>query len=223
MTTPTQEREEEKETSRVEAFSDGVFAIAITLLVLGLIEMPHPPEGEPLLRALLRDWERFVAFAVGFCTILVCWINHHHMMRYIRRLDSRFMWVNGFLLFLVTFIPFPTDILARYVGTEPTAAVALFGFGYFMIAFAYGWVWSYACDHGLVDPAGDRGYFRAVRMTYRAATIYTLLTFPVCFVSVTAAAVLYAVMFAVFAFPHEFALRLAAFAIPRRPERPQAG
>jgi uncharacterized membrane protein len=110
--TASDREKNEKDSSRIEAFSDGVFAIAITLLVLDLIQIPHGSGGENLIQVYLRHWERFLAFAIGFCTILVCWINHHHMFCYIRRFDNRFLWINGFLLFLVTFIPFPTAILA---------------------------------------------------------------------------------------------------------------
>ena len=67
-----------KETARVEAFSDGVFAIAITLLVLD-IHVPEVKDNEKLLTLVLHDWAAHLAFLIGFFTILVCWINHHYM------------------------------------------------------------------------------------------------------------------------------------------------
>jgi uncharacterized membrane protein len=74
-----------KETARLEAFSDGVFAIAITLLVLELISILHPQNGESLLNFWLHHWEPFPAFLFGFLTILVCWINHSHVFDYIKK------------------------------------------------------------------------------------------------------------------------------------------
>ncbi len=201
---------QEMGSGRIEAFSDGVFAIAITLLVLDLIEIPHGAAGEPLLQVYLHDWHRFLAFAVGFITILVCWINHHFMFGFIRKGDSRFVWLNGFLLFLVTFIPFPTAVMAQYIGTQPRTAVGLFGFGYFMMAAAYYLLWAYACDHGLLDCDSDPARFRATRAIYRYATIYNLAAFLLCFVSTSVAIGMYLVMFAVFAFPGWFAERLRA-------------
>jgi uncharacterized membrane protein len=107
-----------KETARLEAFSDGVFAIAITLLVLELISMLHPQNGETLLDFCLHHWEPFAAFLIGFLTILVCWINHKHVFDYIKKTDSNLPWVNGFVLFMITFTPFPTAILAEYLGRK---------------------------------------------------------------------------------------------------------
>lgn len=78
-----------KATSRLVAFSDGVFAIAITLLVLELIQILHLQSGERLLKSILHHWEPFLAFFMGFLTILVCWINHNHVFDYIKKTDSK--------------------------------------------------------------------------------------------------------------------------------------
>jgi uncharacterized membrane protein len=207
---------EGRECSRIEAFSDGVFAIAITLLVLDLIQVPAGAVGENLLGVYLHHWPRFLSFFIGFLTILVCWINHHHMFLYIRRFDSRLMWLNGFLLFLVTFAPFPTAILAQYVTTGGRGAVATFGFGYFLMACAYNFLWSYAFSHDLLIKDGDREFFLAVRTTYRYASAYNFVAFFVCFLSIPLAIVMYLVMFSVFAFPKEFAARLARKTSARR-------
>ena len=122
-----------KATSRIEAFSDGVFAIAITLLVLELITTLHPHQGVGLVQNCVNHWHSFLAFTIGFITILVCWINHHIALESIQKVDTRFMWVNGFLLFLVTFTPFPTAILAEYLESEGGTALAIFGFNYFIV------------------------------------------------------------------------------------------
>src|SRR6478735_8331573 len=100
------------ETSRIKSFSDGIFGFAITLLVLELIGILHPESDNGLLPSFLHHWQSFLAFTIGFITILVCWINHHVALEYLTKIDTKFMWINGFLLFIVTLTPFPTAILA---------------------------------------------------------------------------------------------------------------
>ena len=106
---------EQKETGRVEAFSDGVFAIAITLLVLDL-KLPHIDGATNLSGELLRQWPTFVAFLNSFVTILIIWMNHHNLFNNIQRTDNTFMLLNGGLLLCVTFLPFPTSLVADYFG-----------------------------------------------------------------------------------------------------------
>ena len=96
----------EKETSRVEAFSDGVFAIAITLLIL---EIRVPPgdgltSNEKLRAMLLELWPSYFAFTLSFAAILIMWINHHGFFKYLRTIDARFLYANGFLLFIDSII-----------------------------------------------------------------------------------------------------------------------
>ncbi len=116
---------EEKETGRIEAFSDGVFAIAITLLVLEL-KVPHLEDGGAggsLGRALLSQWPSYVALVTSFFTILVMWANHHRIFELVRRVNAPFLYANGFLLLIVTVVPFPTALLAEYF-RKPGAPVA---------------------------------------------------------------------------------------------------
>src|SRR5690242_14008465 len=102
------------ETGRLEAFSDGVFAIATTLLVL---DLKVPGSGEPLAETLLAEWPVFVAYVISFSFILIMWINHHWMFQHIVRIDSTFMLLNGLLLLGITVVPFPTNLVAQYVLT----------------------------------------------------------------------------------------------------------
>lgn len=196
-----------KETYRLEAFSDGVFSIAITLLVLELIQFLHPQNGESLIKYYLHHWEPFLAFLIGFLTILVCWINHHHVFDYIKRTDSKLPWVNGFILLMITITPFPTAILAEYLETEGKLAIAIFGFNYFLIAIASYWICAYPYNRSLIDE-DDREFFNCIKLTYGYSIIYTLVAFLVCFISIPAAIILYFLLFYVFAFPKDFAMRL---------------
>jgi uncharacterized membrane protein len=115
---------------RTEAFSDGVFSIAITLLILE-IKVPHfiGQSKQELAWALLSLWPSFFAFVGSFATILVLWINHHGLFTLAEHATPQFLFANGFLLLIVTFLPFPTALLAQHL-TGPganTAAVVYCG------------------------------------------------------------------------------------------------
>ena len=130
----------EKETSRVEAFSDGVFAIAITLLILE-IKVPaaeHTATDGELFGALARLWPSYVAFAASFFVILIMWVNHHEFLRLVRKVDYPFLFANGGVLLVVTFVPFPTAVLAEHLGMEGArAAAALYCGTFFLASVAY--------------------------------------------------------------------------------------
>src|SRR5262245_33500743 len=96
---------ESSEKSRIEAFSDGVFAIAITLLVLEL-KVPQADDPKTLWQEILRLWPSLVALTLSFGSILVMWMNHHNMFRMIDKVSRSMMFANGFLLFTVIIIPF---------------------------------------------------------------------------------------------------------------------
>ena len=114
----------EKETTRVEAFSDGVFAIAITLLVLGLVE-PHieaTTTNEELFKGLWHIWPSYLGFIISFTTILIMWINHHEIFRIVGTVNKKFLISNGVLLMMVTFINFPTKVFSSQLQTDSAVA-----------------------------------------------------------------------------------------------------
>ncbi len=118
-------------TGRVEAFSDGVFAIAITLLILE-IHVPAPGEAGSLWAGLLGLWPSYLAFALSFFVILVIWVNHHQLVRLVREINYPFLFANGLVLFTVTFVPFPTAVLAEHLVTPDTPAAVAFYCGTFV-------------------------------------------------------------------------------------------
>src|SRR5262245_32460803 len=101
---------ESKSLSRLEAFSDGVFAIAITLLILE-ISLPHTVESN-LWAGILSLWPSFLAFGLSFFVILVSWISHHDLLALVRETSRSLQLANGFVLLYITFIPFATGVLA---------------------------------------------------------------------------------------------------------------
>jgi uncharacterized membrane protein len=109
-----------KELQRIEAFSDGVFAIACTLLILE-IKVPHLEDAArpgALWPALQAAWPSFVAFTISFGSILVAWANHHRVLSLLVDSSKAFLFANGFLLLTITFIPFPTAVLAAHINTS---------------------------------------------------------------------------------------------------------
>jgi uncharacterized membrane protein len=162
---------EQRETGRVEAFSDGVFAIAITLLVL---ELKVPPvdrntSGQALGNALLRLWPSFAAFLTSFAAILIMWMNHHGIFRMVRRVSGPFLAANGFLLLTVTFVPFPTAVLASHMlGPSSTIAAAFYCGTYVLVSIAYNALWEAATRGGLLRSGVPESHVRKIRRAYRA-------------------------------------------------------
>jgi uncharacterized membrane protein len=124
----------------LETFSDGVFAIAATLLILDV----HA-EGPHLGRHLLRIWPSYAAYAISFVTIGIMWVNHHTVFGQIGRVDRTFLFLNVFFLMLVAFVPFPTRLVAGHLRDEgATAACVSYGVTLTSTAVLYSAVWFYA-------------------------------------------------------------------------------
>jgi uncharacterized membrane protein len=120
--------------SRVEAFSDGVFSIAATLLVLQL-HIPTQAEGD-FARALLAQWPSYGSYVVSFMTIGIIWINHHTLFTYVRQVDRPLLLLNLLLLLSVSTIPFPTAMLGRYIGAGEPAHLAAAIYGGVMLSMS---------------------------------------------------------------------------------------
>jgi len=184
-------------TSRVEAFSDGVMAIAITLLVL---DLRVPTEADVaatggLLGALLAMWPRYVAYLAGFFTIGIIWLNHHALVDAIRRFDWRLMWLNLMLLLGVATLPFTTAVMAEYVATggrDATVAAAVYGALALVMAVPWSLIWIHLRDHPqLLEPgftAADAS--AALRRNIFGPLVYGA-AIAVAFISPIAALVMY--------------------------------
>jgi len=185
-------------TARLEAFSDGVFAIAITLLILDLrvprvLDLATDPEtrGLPPVAALLwklgHMWPNILAYATSFAVILVIWVNHHRIFTIVRRTDRAFLFWNGLLLMLVTVVPFPTALLAEYMaggdaGQFRIAVLVYTGNG-FLIALAFWAMWTHATRHGrLLPDTFDAAALKVVDDEYRWGPLAYFVVFAMAFV-----------------------------------------
>jgi uncharacterized membrane protein len=142
-------------TGRTEAFSDGVFAIAATLLVLEL-EVPHVEPGG-LAGALLERWPSYATYVVSFLTIGIIWVNHHAVMERIRVVNRPLLFNNLLFLMAVAAIPFPTALLADYLreGHDERLAAAVYGGTMAVMGVTFGATWAYAVLSGLLDENVD--------------------------------------------------------------------
>ena len=161
----------EKETGHLEAFSEGVFAIAITLLALEL-KVPHFETGgnmtAGLLAGLVHEWPSYFAFITSFFTVLIMWVHHHAIFRLVKGADVTLLFANGFLLMLVTVVPFPTAVVAEYLRTPAAPAACTFYAGFFvLIGIAFMVLLWAAFRPSVVDPHASPRRMEGLRKSYR--------------------------------------------------------
>jgi uncharacterized membrane protein len=125
-------------TNRLESFSDGVFAVAITLLVLG-IDVPHVQPHHSLGHALVRNWPQYAAYVVSFLTIGIIWINHHAMIGRLRSADHAILILNLLLLMTIAVLPFVTNLVAAYLRHPDgrSLAAVLYAGAYLLMAVMF--------------------------------------------------------------------------------------
>jgi uncharacterized membrane protein len=163
---------------RVEAFSDGVFAIAITLLILTVV----PPKHGPLGHALLRLWPSYLAYAVSFTTIGIIWVNHHTIFRHFAGVDRTMLFLNVLFLMVVAFLPFPTEVVADNVRDPGArrAAALLYGCNMILVAIGFLALWFYGSRRLLREDSDRREVMGITRSYIPGTPIYiagTLLAF----------------------------------------------
>ena len=160
------------ETQRIEAFSDGVFAIAITLLIIE-IGVPHVTGDESLSEALGDLWPSYGAYVLSFVMIGIYWVNHHSLFRLFVRTDHFFLMLNVFFLMAIAFLPFPTAVLGEYLNdsVERDSAVRLYSLGLLLPAFGWIVVWLYANARGLVDERLAPEYVRFLTVQYLLSNV----------------------------------------------------
>lgn len=133
--------------TRLEAFSDGVFAIAATLLVL---DLHVQAKSGGLAKALWHEWPHYATFVVSFLTIGIIWVNHHGQFQRIAMVDRPLLFLNLLLLLMfVVLIPFPTDLLASYLhsGSDQHIAAAVYSGTLLLMGFCFAASWRYASAH----------------------------------------------------------------------------
>lgn len=177
-------------TTRLETFSDGIFAIAATLLVLEI--GVKAGEGWDLGSELLRIWPSYLAYVTSFLIIGVIWINHHHCVSLIARVDRTFLFVNTLLLLVVAFLPFPTKLVAQYL-QKPGERSAVYAYAatLLLMAVLYNLWWRYARrNRRLIGDAVAESRLRAVDRAFNPGVPAYALVFAVAFASPLASVIL---------------------------------
>jgi uncharacterized membrane protein len=176
------------ETNRLEAFSDGVFAIAITLLVLEL-HSPELEEGQRLWPALLKEWPQFAAYLTSFAILGIMWVNHHSLFRQIQRTDRGLMFLNLLLLLWATLLPFPTSMFAEHLedhSINANVAAAVYSANLTLAAIAFSLIWWYVLRHHLVDHDMTKAQIRGSLIRYSAGTVIYAAMIGISFLSAQA-------------------------------------
>jgi uncharacterized membrane protein len=189
------------ESSRVEAFSDGVIAIAITLLVLEV----DVPDSSGLWHQLAHQWPSYVAYVLTFFLIGIMWVNHHAMFREVERIDRPLLFLNIALLMGIAFLPFPTALLANYVrdgGNDGRVATAIYSFTSVVIGCGFLALWWYLMRHPQLLRAsfGVEGAERAFRRTVIGPTAYAA-SILIALIAPLACLLVYALIALYFVFP----------------------
>jgi uncharacterized membrane protein len=175
-------------TNRLETFSDGVFAIAITLLVLE-IKVPSPEElraAGGLWVALAQRWPNYVAYVLSFLVIGVMWANHHSLFEYIRRVNRTLIVSNLFLLMGVSFLPFPTAVLAAHLA-DPSmrvSATAFYGATLIFTSLTFNALWWVGRSQGLLEADSQDPGVRVITKRYVVALICYVTATGLAFISV---------------------------------------
>lgn len=192
------------ETTRVETFSDAVFAISMTLLGLAL-KVPRPEAHESLLLALGREWPAFLAVVTSFVTISIVWINHHRLFTHIHRVSHGLMLVNGLLLMTVSLTPFTTDLVATYIGHDGAkTAAAIYAASQVLVTGSFNLLWRHATRHRrLLDHHVAPSTIRRINLQYGFGPLLYVAAIMVAALSALASIILdvaFAVFFALPAF-----------------------
>ena len=198
----------DKETGRIEAFSDGVFAIAITLLILDL-KVPAPGAGD-LADRLLAQWPTYVAYVISFAFVGIMWINHHRLFNHIQRSDNGLLLLNLLLLLGISTVPFPTAVLAQHLGKSgQRSAVIVYSGTYFAIAIFFNLLWRHVVKRNrhLLGKEVDDATVNRITKQYSFGPVLYLICVVLAWISVTASLVLNAVLAVFFALPPTYAVR----------------
>jgi uncharacterized membrane protein len=203
---------------RTEAFSDGVFAIAITLLVLDLIVPGKEQAAEHgLAHALGAEWPAYFAYLVSFLVIGIIWINHHTVFDKVRFVDRPVLFANLLLLLFVSLIPFPTRLLAEYLTAGPESHVAaavysasMLGMG---LSYALLW-WLITRDERLLNEGVDARAGRVALRRFAVGNVFYVITIGLSFVDAILTLAVHAALALYYCFDQLPGLRAATPAAP---------
>jgi len=192
-------------TQRVEAFSDGVFAIAITLLILEIKIPDHDSLANRSLSTYLWGlWPKYFAYLFSFIIIGIFWANHHYIFKLYKRTDHTFNLLNVFFLMTISFLPFPTAIFGEYIEdpTHRNTAVSFYALGLMLPSFAWLLMWLYASNRRrLIDERLTENFVRYLTRVFIVSNLFYFLALLISFFNPIATIVLIVVLALVYLMP----------------------
>ena len=196
---------------RAESFSDGVFAVAITVLVFNLLPIADKTAGTTgttrlTVGHLAHYWPSYLAYVVSFLTIGIMWLNHHQMLAQVRKVNRTMLVLNLFLLMGIVAIPFPTALVADHLiasGHQATVAAVTYGLVMIAISISFGGMWIYMASHQ--DALGARRHVRTPRLStvrFTAGNIGYVAGTLIALVSPVAALIIFGLLAVYYLFEH---------------------
>lgn len=179
---------------RTEAYSDGVFAIIVTLLVLE-IKVPHLNDhtsSAELLDALGGMAPKIISWVASFFFISVMWVQHHNLFRMSEKIDYGMVWLNNIFLLFICFLPFPTALMGEYPHNRP--AVLLFGLDVTVASLMQVWMYYYVAKYSLLSHYDQQNVMRNVRRSFILAPMLLIVATGVSFVSLLLPYVIYLIV-----------------------------
>ena len=192
------------DTTRLETFSDGVIAIAITLLVLE-IRVPEEAESASALWEGLRDlWPAYLGYLISFATIGIMWANHHTIFRLITRTSHYLILTNLFFLLCLAFLPFPTALLTQTLGHPgERVGIIVYSGAFLVTALAYNLLWTYAASHArdLMPDAAPQAV-QSITRRFRLGPPAYAIAFALAFINTTASLIVLAAIDLTYVLPY---------------------
>jgi len=177
----------EMTTTRLEAFSDGVFAIAITLLIIEIKVPSHDTlKEETLMQYIFHHWPKYFAYVFAFINIGIYWVNHHYFFKLFERTDHVFNLLNVFFLMTIAFVPYPAGILGEYIMEveHRESAISFFIFSMWIPAFAWLLMWLYAGHKKrLTDPRLSETFTKKLTRLYFLSNALYIFSFLISLVN----------------------------------------
>ena len=188
--------------NRIEALSDGIFAVAMTLLVFDfhVPSLPHDAPNVQVLPALLHLWPKFVSYAVSFVSLGVFWVGHHNMYHAVRRADRSLLWLNILFFMFVAFLPFSTSVLNAFPETE--VAPLMFGANLTIIGWLLFFQWRYAdWQKGMLADFVSPEFRKTVQTRFLLYPVIATLTMMICFWSIPISLAVYMALLPLYMIP----------------------
>jgi uncharacterized membrane protein len=203
--------------NRVEALSDGIFAVAMTLMVVELRvpDLPHNTANVVLTSALAKLLPKFATYAVSFISAGVFWVGHHNMYHAIRRTDRTLLWLNIIFFLFVSLLPFSTSVLNAFPMT--LIAPLLFGTNLILIGWLMYIQWVYAgWQRGMLAEHVSKEYKAAVRSRFLAYPVIATITMLICFWSIEISLSIYMLLLPLYMIPGRLATSAATPLPPQK-------